>query len=289
MQKLTQDVFNQAADSIVAAGRQPTIAGVRAITGGSFSTLTPMMKAWRAAQAAQAVDAVGVGDGVPSAVTDRLAALGRDVWAVAMATAQHRFDSERAAMLAEREAERLAVADALAAADLVAAELEAEKMAGERAAAEAAHRIGGLEAENRGLRDDLAITRVDLAVARATVAILERQTAEQHAQVLSAIAAVAAPGATAATGQDDPVPFDIGSTVPDAAPVFDADTTGPDAALVLDADTTGPDALTGDAVLDTATGPDVGTVADPTVKRGRGRPRRNALVAGDAADGVPIF
>jgi hypothetical protein len=45
---------------------------------------------------------------------------------------------------------------------------------------------------------------------------LERQTAEQHSQVLSAIAAVAVPGATAATGPDDPVPFDIGSTVPDA-------------------------------------------------------------------------
>ena len=267
MQKVTQDVFNRAADSILAAGRQPTIAGVRAITGGSFSTLTPMMKAWRASQAAQAVDAVGVGDGVPSAVTDRLAGLGRDLWVVALNTAQHRFDAERAAVAVEREQDRVAVADVMAAADLLAVKLESEKMAGERAAADAAHRIGGLEAENRGLRDDLAITRVDLAVARATVAILERQTAEQHVQLLSALAAVAVPGVTATTGQDDPVPLDVGST-------------GPDAALVLDVDT-GQDALTGDAVLDTATEPDVGAVADPTVRRGRGRPRRNALVAGD--------
>jgi len=253
MKKLNQDTFDAAADSIAAAGRQPTIVGVRAITGGSFSTLTPMMQAWRAAQAAQSVDAVGVGDGVPSAVTDRLAALGRDVWAVAMATAQHRFDAERVAVTVEREQERVIIADVMAAADLLAAELEAEKMAGERAAADAAHRIGGLEAENRGLRDDLAVARIELAGARATVAALERQTAEQHAQVLSAIAAVAAPGATATTGQDDPVPLDIGSTVPDG--------------------------LTGGAVLDVDTGPDA--VAGLTVKRGRGRRRRNALVAGD--------
>ncbi|MBM4128459.1 MAG: hypothetical protein FJ247_14270 [Nitrospira sp.] len=251
MKKLNQNTFDAAADSIAAAGRQPTIAGVRAITGGSFSTLTPMMKAWRAAQAAQSVDAVGVGDGVPSAVTDRLAGLGRDLWVVALNTAQRRFDAERVAVAVEREQERVVVADVLA------AELEAERMGRERDAADAARRIGGLESELRDLRDDLAITRVDLAVARATMAILERQTAEQHEQLLSAIAAAVAPGATE-------------TTVPD----------GLTGGAVLDVDT-GPDAVAGDAVLDTATGQDVGAVADPTVKRGRGRPRRNALVAGD--------
>jgi len=170
--KITQETFNQAADSLAATGKPPTIAAVRAITGGSFTTLTPMMQAWKAAQ-------------VP--VADRLTALGRDLWAVALATAQAGFDAERASMQAEREREQLALADVLAAADLTAAELESERMTREREAVEASRRIGELEAEIKALQEDLRVAQVELASARATVETLEKHAVSFEKKILEAI------------------------------------------------------------------------------------------------------
>ncbi len=131
---ITQETVNQAADSIILRGKAPTLANVRAITGGSFTTLTPLLQAWKAAQATR----VGIDDGttedMPSPLADRLTALGRDLWAVALAAAQARFDSERATLQVERDQDKAAMADALAAADLVAVELEVERMTREREA-----------------------------------------------------------------------------------------------------------------------------------------------------------
>ena len=127
--KITQETVNQAADSIISRGKAPTLANIRAVTGGSFTTLTPLLKAWKAAQVTQMVgiDAVTAND-LPSPLADRLTALGREVWAVALATAQARFDSDRATLQAELDQAKAAMADALATADLVAVELEGERM-----------------------------------------------------------------------------------------------------------------------------------------------------------------
>ena len=189
---ITQETVNQAADSITSSGKTPTLANVRAITGGSFSTLTPLLQAWKAAQATQVdIDAVTAND-LPSPLADRLAALGREVWAVALAAAQARFDSERATLQVERDQDKAAMADALAAADLVAVELEGERMTREREAADAAHRIAELEHEIKALQGDLAVARIELASSQATVAVLERQGTDFQQQLLTAIRMIGA-------------------------------------------------------------------------------------------------
>ena len=135
------------------------------------------------------IDAVTTED-MPLPLADRFTALGREVWAVALATAQARFDSDRATLQAELDQAKAAMADALATADLVAVELEGERMAREREAVEASRRIGELEAEVRMLHEDLGVARVELASARATVAVLERQAGEFQQQILTALSRV---------------------------------------------------------------------------------------------------
>lgn len=186
--KITQETVNQAADSITSSGKAPTLANIRAVTGGSFTTLTPLLQAWKAAQATR----VGIDDGttedMPSPLADRLTALGRDLWAVALATAQARFDAERATLQAELDQAKAAMADALATADLVAVELEGERMTREREAVEASKRISELEAEVIMLKGDIGVARVELASARATVDALERHAVSFEKKILEAIA-----------------------------------------------------------------------------------------------------
>ena len=143
------------------------------------------MQAWKTSQVG--IDAVTPGNDLPSPVADRLTALGRDLWAVALATAQAGFDAERASMQAEREREQLALADALATADLTAAELESERMTREREAVEASRRIDELEAEIKALQEDLHVAQVEMASARATVETLEKHAVSFEKKILEAI------------------------------------------------------------------------------------------------------
>ena len=67
---ITASEVYAAADTILAAGQQPTLAAVRAaLGGGSFTTISEAMKAWKAAQQAAATPQR---EAAPAAVTDRL-------------------------------------------------------------------------------------------------------------------------------------------------------------------------------------------------------------------------
>lgn len=89
------------ADELDAAGQNPTLANVRKQLGsGSFTTISEAMNEWRARKASQAAP---IREPAPQAITDKLAELGGDLWAVALEMANNRLAAEREALEAVRQ------------------------------------------------------------------------------------------------------------------------------------------------------------------------------------------
>jgi len=95
-----QDVFN-AADSLVADGQKPTQTTVREfLGGGSFATIGPALKRWRAAQWEQRELAEVE---LPAELGEALQQLGGRVWQAAIDAAETRLAAERDALAVARE------------------------------------------------------------------------------------------------------------------------------------------------------------------------------------------
>lgn len=95
-----QDVFN-AADALVANGQKPTQTSIREfLGGGSFATIGPALKKWRAAQAEQH-ELAGVE--LPGELAEALQQLGARVWSAAIDAAEARLSGEREALAAARD------------------------------------------------------------------------------------------------------------------------------------------------------------------------------------------
>ncbi|EGX1719641.1 hypothetical protein CDB04_003794, partial [Salmonella enterica subsp. enterica serovar Panama] len=115
------DVVN-ACNELYAQGKNVTLDAVRAVTGGSFSTISPMVKEWKAEQSgvnASLESSVARTD-VPAKLTELLNTL----WSAAMAAASQKMEAERQLLndyKIELENER---ADVMFAADRVSAELD---------------------------------------------------------------------------------------------------------------------------------------------------------------------
>lgn len=115
------DVVN-ACNELYVQGKNVTLDAVRAVTGGSFSTISPMVKEWKAEQSgvnASLESSVARTD-VPAKLTELLNTL----WAAAMATASQKMEAERQLLndyKTELENER---SDVMFAADRVSAELD---------------------------------------------------------------------------------------------------------------------------------------------------------------------
>ncbi|EFQ5903999.1 hypothetical protein HZX00_005251, partial [Salmonella enterica] len=115
------DVVN-ACNELYAQGKNVTLDAVRAITGGSFSTISPLVKEWKAEQS-------GVNASLESSVarTDipvKLTELLNTLWSAAMVTASQKLEAERQLLndyKTELENER---SDVMFAADRVSAELD---------------------------------------------------------------------------------------------------------------------------------------------------------------------
>ena len=119
---VTKEQVHAAADRIAAAGERPTLHAVRQIVGGSYSTISPALAEW---EARQKETAAPVREPLPQAVADRLAELGADVWAAALALADSRLTAEREALEQSRAEHEAAQAEATELADKLAAEIEA--------------------------------------------------------------------------------------------------------------------------------------------------------------------
>ncbi len=152
-----EQIFS-AADELAAAGQKPTLEAIRRRTGGSFTTISPVLNEWKARQAAAPLR-----EPAPQAVVDRLAELGADVWAVALEMANNRLAAEREAL------------------EKVRAELEADRAE----ATELADRLQSAEASARGEADELrtALVKVQAKAEAAEQSHQEqRNTAAQEAQ-----------------------------------------------------------------------------------------------------------
>ncbi|ECC6922156.1 hypothetical protein DAE56_25765 [Salmonella enterica] len=136
--------------------------------GGSFTTISEVMIEWRA----QKARSVHVQEPPPQAVTDRLAAFGDDIWALALEIADAGFAGEREALEKSRTETEEARAEAAALADLLSSELEEsrstitslqEKLTvAEKETATVAHERNEAQRETTGLREQMASLRGEL-------------------------------------------------------------------------------------------------------------------------------
>ncbi|EHQ4618445.1 DNA-binding protein [Salmonella enterica] len=86
------DVVN-ACNKLYAEGKNVTLDAVRAITGGSFSTISPLVKEWKAEQS-------GVNASLESGIArtdvpEKLTELLNTLWTAALATASQKLEAER--------------------------------------------------------------------------------------------------------------------------------------------------------------------------------------------------
>ena len=113
------------ADRLAAAGQQPTLAAVRAaLGGGSFTTISEAMKAWKLSQLAASIP---VREATPVAVADRMGELATEVWTLAVGMANDRLAGEREALEQARLEMDRAQQEAAELADLLGADLDAAK------------------------------------------------------------------------------------------------------------------------------------------------------------------
>ena len=117
----SQEAIWAAADALVEAGERPTLAAVRkAVGGGSFTTISEAMGAWRGRQAI----AEPVREPAPVAVSQQAAVLAAELWAQALAIAHERLQADREALEADRVDMARERAEAVELADLLAGELD---------------------------------------------------------------------------------------------------------------------------------------------------------------------
>lgn len=175
--KSTRERTFEIADDIDAGGQKPTLAAVRkAIGGGSWTTISEAMKEWRSQKAAKETRLLVP---PPSALTERLADLGAEVWSLALEMANGQLAVERDAFdKAKRELE-IEKQEAVELVDQVTADLEAalRKTAESEAATRAAE--GSLSA----LREQAAALNERIAAAEARAAEASLRSDDLNAEL----------------------------------------------------------------------------------------------------------
>jgi chromosome segregation ATPase len=196
---ITKDQIFAAADEIDAAGQNATLAAVRkALGGGSFTTISEGMAEWKARKAAKETP---LREPAPSAVADRLAELGTEIWSCALELANGRLASEREALEAARLQLEADKAEAAELADQVTAELELAKAA--LLSATTAERAA--RGERDVLRQALTEQQLRAATSEARADEIEKRASDlnaelarvnrQNADLVAGLAAAAKPPA----------------------------------------------------------------------------------------------
>lgn len=166
----TKDRIWAAADELDAAGQKPTLAAIRKqVGGGSYTTISDAMVEWRAQR--QKKSPAGR-ESLPEALTDKILALGTDIWGSALELANGRLATEREELEAVRIDLQNAQQEAADLADELTAELEHSKSEAEL-----------LKAENQRLKDEEKMLRDQLVVASNTVAIAEARAKELRSEL----------------------------------------------------------------------------------------------------------
>ena len=150
---ITTTDIHTAADALVARGKKPTLAAIRAELGtGSFSTISEGLKTWKQQQVQQAPAVTA-----PEAVSQRAAELAVQVWVIAQEEAEQRMQLERTTMEQQRQELENARVEAMEAADTALAAQEA-------------------------LQQQLEATKAEHAAVQQQVAVLQAQLAETVAR-----------------------------------------------------------------------------------------------------------
>jgi septal ring factor EnvC (AmiA/AmiB activator) len=169
---ITKEQVFDAADALANEGIQPTVKEVRKRIGGSYSTITPHLSAWKEAHAGR-----GVSD-VPD-VPDTVTAAMRQVWALAWKAAQADTQSERDGLSAARREMDKERAEMTHEID----ELEQKVSTTEDARAELASALEQEGARYRKATDDLTDLRVTNARLEERVANTTKRGDELAEQV----------------------------------------------------------------------------------------------------------
>lgn len=189
---VTKEQILAAADQIAAEGQRPTLEAIRQITGGSYTTISPVLNEWKAKQASAAAP---IREPAPQAVADRLAEVGAEVWSIALELANARLASEREALekaRADLEADRV---EATELADRLAAQVE--ELQSRLASIEAAEQAARIEADD--LRNQLAAAQEQAHTAEARAAELRTELDRAHHESAQARQALAEAREEAAT------------------------------------------------------------------------------------------
>ena len=166
-----------AAEAVAARGENPTLTAVRTeLGGGSYSTISPVLRAWKATQAR---DDEPVREPLPERIHEAAIAGAGETWRTALELASERLAAERAALDATRVELDDAVTEATATADELATQLEQTQSAAQ-AAAETAART---EAE---LREALDAERSRRAAAEQQGAIAQALADERQGEIETA-------------------------------------------------------------------------------------------------------
>ena len=174
---ITRDQIFAVADEIDAAGQNATLAAVRkALGGGSFTTISDGMTEWKARKAAKETP---LREPAPSAVADRLAELGSEIWTSALELANGRLVTEREALEAARLHLEADKAEAAELADQVTAELEVAKTA--LLSASTAEQVARSECDT--LRQALTEQKLQAATSEARANEIEKRANDLNAEL----------------------------------------------------------------------------------------------------------
>ena len=180
-----------AAEAVAGRGENPTLTAVRTeLGGGSFSTISPVLRAWKAAQAH---DDEPMREPLPARLHEAAIAGTGEIWRAALELAGERLAAERAALDATRVELDDAVTEATATADELATQLEqaqsTAQAAAETAAQTEAELRGTLHAEHSQRAE--AHQRCAVAQALADERQRELETARTQAQAIAERASAA--------------------------------------------------------------------------------------------------
>lgn len=130
---VTQEAVFSAADALAAQNMKPTLETIRNEVGGSYNTLSPLLKAWRNQQSTQVAAVLDM----PDAVLSHVKAMTGELWKVASAEASARTQSieeaaEQRARDAEEETGELSTAVSGLESELVAAHAALERATSEK-------------------------------------------------------------------------------------------------------------------------------------------------------------
>nr|CRY96764.1 hypothetical protein [uncultured prokaryote] len=190
----TKESVFAAADAIKVEGRNPTIDGVRkALGGGSYTPISDFLSQWRQATSQPAANPAS-STPAPEALKTRLDELLGLAWAEALAQANARLDTERAALELTRTTLEAQKAEAAAFADAVDAELQEAKAEIRRltdAAKTQAAQLAQISADLAQANTHLTQEQADHQAARAAKFELEKAmeaTRAEHAKAQAEVA-----------------------------------------------------------------------------------------------------